>query len=345
MRAAALNTGSDFHLLDHIAPLAELLQIPLITTEELNFTLAKHYYPQVTVHYLPDLEFKLQQLAEEFDALFECKYWQAHLKSLFRQLFHKEMRLIFCPHGQSDKGYQTPLLAPYATQDAVLVYGDLMLDMLQELNVALPDHAIVGNYRRLFYEKYRPFYDHLITQEIRIDRSKKTLLYAPTWYDADGSTSFFDSGQEVIKQLPSDWNLVLKLHPLLEQRNPVEFYRVIALADQKPNLFVIHECPLIYPILSLADLYLGDVSSVGYDFLSFEKPLYFMPTQIPQRLHSCGTVLQSSKNIYLQLEKELPAKRAQIRALYNHAFSKSVENIGEKLFTQRRHNEEGVQIV
>ena len=58
---------------------------------------------------MPDLEFKLSAIAEQFDVLFECKYWAPHLKLLFQQLYNKKMQLVFCPHGQSDKGYQTPL--------------------------------------------------------------------------------------------------------------------------------------------------------------------------------------------------------------------------------------------
>jgi hypothetical protein len=320
MRCAAFNTGPDFHLLDHIAPLAE--HMPLITTEELNTALAKRYYPQVEVRYMPDLEFKLGQIADEFDTLFECKYWQPHLKTLFRQLFRKEMQLVFCPHGQSDKGYRTPLLAPYAEQDAVLIYGPLMLDMLKELKVPIPKHAIVGNYRFDFYQKHRTFYDNLAAQEVPLDRTKRTLLYAPTWFDADGATSFFRHGAQVIEQLPSDWNLILKLHPLIEQRNPAEFYALSGLADKKPNLFLVHEFPPVYPLLALADAYLGDHSSVGYDFLIFNRPLYFLPTDAPGRLHASGTTLDLSKNIYSQLEH--PPK--DNTTLYRYAFSEK-ENL------------------
>ena len=71
---AALNTGSDDHLLDHIAPMADLLQIPLILSEERNFQLAKIYYPHVHAELREDLEFSIKELAERFDALIECKY-------------------------------------------------------------------------------------------------------------------------------------------------------------------------------------------------------------------------------------------------------------------------------
>lgn len=324
MRCAALNTGSDFHLLDHIAPLAEWIQMPLITTEELNTTLARHYYPQVEVLYVPDLEFKLGDIAATFDVLFECKYWQPHLKTLFRQLFNKEMHLVFCPHGQSDKGYRTPLLAPYAEQDAVLLYGPLMIDMLKQLNIPIPNHAIVGNYRLEFYRKYRPFYDALAAQEIPLNPSKKTLLYAPTWRDADDASSFFKYGAQIIAELPADWNLILKLHPLIEQRSPAEFYALSGLAEKKSNLFLIDKFPPVYPLLAMADVYLGDHSSVGYDFLSFNRPLYFLPTDAPGRLHASGTTVDPSKNIYGQLEHAQPKDHT---ALYQLAFSKEQDNI------------------
>ncbi len=317
MRCAAFNTGPDYHLLDHIAPLADLLQCPLMITEELNTELAKRYYPQIEVHYVPDLEFRLKSIAEAFDFLFECKYWQPHLKALFRTLYNKEMRLIFCPHGQSDKGYQAPVLAPYALQDGILVYGQLMLDMLRELKIAIPDHAIVGNYRLEFYTKYQSFYDNLAP---KIDLSKKTLLYAPTWCDLDNSSSFYRFGKKVLADLPSDWNLIIKLHPSLKLRKPVEF---ATFNFELPNVYLMDEFPPVYPILALADCYLGDASSVGYDFLVFEKPLYFFPSTAKRRLHSCGQFLDLSKNIFSQIELTYRHQEEQ-RALYRYAFNKTV---------------------
>jgi hypothetical protein len=321
MRCVAINAGLDFHLLDHIAPLADLMQMPLIVTEELNYELSRRFYPQITVQYMPDLEFNLPVIAEQFDALFECKYWLPHLKTLFRQLYNKEMRLIFCPHGQSDKGFKTPLLAPYAMQDIVLLYGELLIQMLKDLDIwpSISNYAIIGNHRLGFYQKYRSFYDRLVANEILLDKKNMTLLYAPTWRDADQSTSFFDHGSKVISQLPSDWNLMIKLHPLLEQRDPACFYSIAALAKKKPNVFLIHEFPPVFPILSQADIYLGDFSSIGYDFLFFQRPLYFFPTDHPGKIYSCGCIIDPGKNIYLQLEKANPHSDEQ-KCLYQFAF-------------------------
>ncbi len=329
MRCAAFNTGSDFHLLDHIAPLAEWMQMPLITTEEKNESLARRYYPQIEVRHMPDLEFKLGEIAEQFDVLFECKYWVPHLKLLFRHLYNKEMHLVFCPHGQSDKGFRAPLLAPYAFQDAVLIYGELMIDMLKNLGIwsSIARYAIVGNYRLAFYQKYQSFYDAIAEQEIfsKLDKKNQTLLYAPTWRDVDHATSFFDHGAQVISELPVNWNLIIKLHPLLEQRDPVPFYSIASLAEKKTNVLFVHEFPPVYPVLAKVDAYLGDFSSVGYDFLAFQKPMFFLPTQTPGRLHSCGATIDPSVNIYSQVEKSNCYAESQ-KNLFHFAFGKKIED-------------------
>ncbi len=326
MRPAALNTGLEFHALDHIAPLAAALHMPLITTEERNFELARRYYPQIEVRHMPDLESKLSSLAVEFDALFECKYWAPHLKSLFQELYGKKMRLVFCPHGQSDKGFIAPLLAPYAGQDIVLLYGDLHIQILKDLQLwpAISNYAIIGNYRLPFYQKYQSFYDALLEREVPVDKKNRTLLYAPTWQDGEGGSSFFRYGPKIISELPNDWNLIVKVHPLLEQRDPAHFYSCAVQLEKKPNAILIHEFPLVYPLLAIADAYLGDSSSVGYDFLYFERPIYFLPTGRPTRLHSSGRVIDPDKPIYSQLESSNPYREEQ-RALYTYAFGKPID--------------------
>ncbi len=326
MRCAGVNSGPEFHALDHIAPLAAALGMPLITTEERNFELARRYYPQVEVRHMPDLESQFSHLAQEFDALFECKYWAPHLKPLFQELYGKKMRLVFCPHGQSDKGLIAPLLAPYAGQDTVLLYGDLHIQMLKDLEIwpKLSNFAIVGNYRLSFYQKYKSFYDALVEREVPLCKKNRTLLYAPTWQDGERGSSFFRYGPKILSELPTEWNLIVKVHPLLEQRDPAHFYSIAAQLEKKPNAILIHEFPLVYPLLSIADAYLGDSSSVGYDFLSFERPIFFLASGQPARLHSSGRVIDPEKSIYSQLEATSPFKEEQ-RALYTYAFGQPID--------------------
>jgi len=337
--SCALNTEG-IHLLDHIAPLASLHNFPLIVTEVENATLAAKYYPEVSLRYIPDLEFRLKELADEFDTLIECKYWAPHLKQLFRICFNKEMRLIFCPHGQSDKGYKAPLLAPYALQDVVLLYGNLLKEMLKELNVwdSLQAHATIGNYRLHYFERHKERLRAIVTQEIfsKLNPKNKTLLYAPTWKDADQSTTFFANARKVIDELPKSWNLILKIHPLLEKRDPALFYR-LSMDQSKENFILVNEFPLVYPILEKIDAYLGDYSSIGYDVLAFQKPMFFFQTPHlpPARLHSCGTLITEKENIFKKIEKSEHFKDTQ-SLLYTHSFVDYDPNWQEKIVDGRR---------
>lgn len=325
--AAALNTGSDFHLLDHIAPLAYLLKIPLIVTEEKSFQLVQHYYPHVLAECDENLEAHLGALAKRFDTLIECKYWKPHLKTIFEKLYGKKMELIFCPHGQSDKGFGAPLLAPYAQQDALFVYGQLLIDMLQNLGIydSIPKVIPIGDFRKKHYEKHKPFYDSLAEKEIfsRLPQNRPTLLYAPTWQDADQSTSFFTQIHNLLSQLPQQWNLIIKVHPLLEQRTPVHYYALLHLFDSISNALLLETFPPIHPILNRIDAYLGDFSSIGYDFLSFKRPMFFFPNpNIPSALlHSCGLALLPGAPIFHFIETHLANAFADRQAaLYQYAF-------------------------
>ncbi len=326
MRCAAFNSGPEFHMLDHIAPLAHLMQMPLITTEEKNTRLARRFYPHVKLLYMPDLEMRLGEIATNFDVLFECKFWGTHLKSLFKEFYHKEMRLVFCPHGQSDKGMHS--IGQYPLQDAVLLYGDLLVEMLEKLDLwsLISQAAFIGNYRLPFYKQHQSFYDAIAEKLIfsKLPKQNKTLLYAPTWQDAEDSSSFFQWTQRVISQLPSEWNLIIKPHPLLQQKRPAHYYALLAQIERKTNVLFIEEFVPIYPILSRIDILLGDHSSVGYDFLAFNRPLFFLPTSKTTRLHQCGQMIEPDQNIYEQLEHPKCFLQEQ-KLLYQFAFKEGVD--------------------
>lgn len=335
MRCCALNTGPDFHLLDHIGPLAHSLRMPLFIEEEKNFTLSRHYYPMVETIHLPEIEYKLWFLAERFDALFECKYWQPHLKRLFSDLYQKDMRLIFCAHGQSDKGFASRLLHPYATQDACLIYGSLLKEMLQEMDISA-ECIYTGNYRASFYLENKEFYDALAEKEVfsRFPSTQLTLIYAPTWNDADGATSFFASASALCSLFPDHLNLIVKVHPLLEQRDPAQYYRIAHLIEQKPNRILISDFTPIYPLLARSDAYLGDYSSVGYDFLFFKRPMFFLlnPTLPKGKIHECGIALNAVEDIFEKLTQNPFIDKQE--TLYKRAFN-PLEEGEQKAFLNR----------
>src|SRR6185437_808394 len=139
--------------------LCALLQIPLWVTEPKSFNTAKTYYPQVEVHLKSMGELSIPYLAENCDVILESgHYWAAELRPLFKLLCGKEMRVIYVPHGNSDKGHS--LQNPHP-KDLSLVYGSHMLDLLKK-NGSLErtqGYALTGNYRYPFYLQHKAFYD------------------------------------------------------------------------------------------------------------------------------------------------------------------------------------------
>jgi hypothetical protein len=164
MKIAAVHSCVEITFLDHICPLVSLLDIPLIVSDEKNALLAAKYYPEVRLRFMPDFERQLLDVGKEFDALITCGKWSKSVREFFHIHLQKDVRTIFCPHGQSDKG--ALFLAHYAAEEAVLLYGDLMEEMLRDLKIPLSSFAKVGNFRAAYFQKHKQRLSALADREI-----------------------------------------------------------------------------------------------------------------------------------------------------------------------------------
>ena len=346
MRCAAIITGPETHL-DHLGVLSSLLQIPLIVTDEKTYTLAKKCYPDLDVSLKGLDELTIGYLAENFDALFETgKFWAAELRPFFELLYRKKMRFVFCPHGNSDKGHS---LQNHVEQDISLVYGDHLSDLLQRTGAAekIKHFVRTGNYRYSYYLKHRAFFDALAEENVfcRFKNKKPTILYAPTWQGQENPTSFFSATDALIEQLSSNFNLVIKLHPFLLEDHPASVFQIMARYENHPSALFLTDFPPIYPLLARCDLYLGDYSSIGYDFLKSNKPLYFLnPKQSASLspLQTCGLEIPADQgnklNEFLNrtLEENQKTFSEQRQKIYFHAFGEEIpsSSIKEAIFAE-----------
>ncbi len=342
MKIAVVNSDSDSLVLDHLAPIAYILNVPFLIKTEDSFNLCQKYYPQVNSKLVEELP--IDYLAN-YDVLFEANFWHPDFFNIFQSFFNKKIKLIFTPHGHSDKGYiNTIAIKSYMTQSGVLIYGDNLLEMLKYHKVLdKTKYALIGNLRLEYYLKNKKFYDDLIDLKIfsKLKKKNKTILYAPTWKDKENSTSFFEIFPKIIKNIPDNYNLIIKPHPLLEKKHPELFYSTIK-NFQHPNLLFLENCPIIYPLLNVCDFYLGDFSSVGYDFLYFQKPMFFIDIQQRSlknnslKLHKCGISIpkKSWNNIFKFIENNTTNNYQNIqKKTYNTTFAKnlSIENIKKNI--------------
>lgn len=333
-RSIAILTGPDTYL-DHIGVLCQILHIPLIITEEETFKAAKEFYPELDAHHVEIADLSLSFLAENFDVIFQSgRFWNLELGSVIELLYRKKMRFVFCPHGNSDKGYS---FTTHATQDLSLVYGEHMLSLLERTKAIdyIAKTVTTGNYRLPFYLKNKQFYDELAKQRLNglLFAERKTILYAPTWHDGENPSSFFSSCEEMIRSLEGAYNLIIKLHPFLEHFHPAETFSVLSHYENKKGTVFLTRFPAIYPILSLSDLYIGDFSSIGYDFLAFDKPMFFFNTLEKNAantpgyfLHQCGIELRAEIDLKEFLAQHLTSCESDYRKkrkeVYEYAFGK-----------------------
>lgn len=338
MQAVALNPASQIHYIDHLAPMAIVMGIPLLFLEEFDYECGKKYYPGLIARKEDYSHFSPEYLIAHYDVSFMSDLWDRRtMQQKFaplEQKYHKKWRNVHCPHGFSDKGFY---LQKCAMEDIALLYGENMIDQLKHHGVweLLNRYVITGNYRYTFFQQHRAFYDDIFRNEIqsKFDRIRPLILYAPTWMDLEESTTFFDSYHHVLDQLPEGYNLLVKLHPRLELDDTVNYYRIIGRYEHKKNVYFLKDFPLIFPLLAHADLYLGDMSSVGYDFLIFNKPLFFLNKQqlSPEKhrgafLFQCGIPIapHDFNNLYSIMESNLVNDQERFSAIrkkiWNYTF-------------------------
>jgi hypothetical protein len=283
-----VHTGGP-HYLDHLGVLCEGLAIPLYVTELETFKAAKEFYPGLHVEYIDLAELSLDFLAKRADVIFESGHTFAiELIPFWEMLHEKKMRVVYCPHGNSDKR------SPQLRKDISLIYGDHMKNHLTQTGeISMLEKMIAtGNYRIAYYRAHQKWYDQKLEALLknRINPDKKTIFYAPTW-ESD-SLSWY----RAIEETASRFNLLLRLHPFLEELYPVEHEKIKYLCDRTPGVIDLSKFPSIYPIINRSDYYLGDFSSIGYDFLTMNKPLFFL-NRHDGEIYECGVTLEEGQPI------------------------------------------------
>ena len=85
------------------------MDIPLLVLEELDYTLAKKYYPTLNIQKKEFQDLNPDYLIANYDVSFMSDLWEQEIiKKKFSELekkYNKVWRNVHCPHGFSDKGF------------------------------------------------------------------------------------------------------------------------------------------------------------------------------------------------------------------------------------------------
>lgn len=265
------------HYIDHLGPFCALMGWPLIVCEDAVADLATRYYPDLEVILKNTLHLKLPRNVLTCDT-----------RPLLEAAFPgQRTRLLWLPHGNSDKGWRGPFFEGLNGEIA-LVYGQKMVDFMHEKNV-FPKILRMGNFRWHYYRKHRSFYDQTLEP-----KKGRTFLYAPTWDDSENNCSFWKAFPHLAAAVPSDCHLLVKLHPNTLLKYEVELEILMGRFAAAKNVTFLPEFPPIYPLLAICDGYIGDMSSIGYDFLKFDRPLFFLNAHKHLYLSRCGTAIEAN---------------------------------------------------
>ncbi len=350
-KAAGLIYGPELHYLDHMAPLCSLLEIPLLVTEESIYETALEFYPNLKVQYHDYLQMP-SLVVKEFEVIFHCSV-RAFFDEVFffqQKLLNKKVHTIWCPHGNSDKGHQSIFMEALAEEKYALVYGPKMIHFLKEKGVLgkLSMYVEIGNFRNNFYKKHRSFYQTLLKEKIvkRLHVRKKNILYAPTWNDHEHSSSVKDMLPILVENLPENYNLIVQLHPNLKLQDPLILEKILLNYEEKSQVLFLENFPAIYPLIHFVDLYIGDASSIGYDFITCNKPMFLLNQNHRNAqndpglyLFRCGVEIKKEQyvDIYKIISAFLPADTShfsQVRKeVTQYTFGKEdqCDNIKERI--------------
>ncbi|MBI5273803.1 MAG: CDP-glycerol glycerophosphotransferase family protein [Chlamydiales bacterium] len=301
LKLEGLLYGPNLQHLDHIGPICAILGIPLTVTEKELLEIAKEYYPDLDVHYA-SYSTIAKELYDHCNAIISCLP-TAILNEVFflpSCLKAKKMTYIWCPHGNSEKGYDSYFTEVLEKERIILCYGPKIVQKLHHHHDLSIHHLIkTGNYRFEYYQKQKTFYDPLFHEKIgQFLKQPLNMLFAPSWKDHDNSNMVLEELKSIISQKPLSYNLLIKLHP-----NTIVKYgiHIDLLKEDYDDVFFIHDIPSIYPILNITDIYVGTHSSIAYDFLYFKKPIIFIDDKAPFASTISSSELNKLKTLILHL--------------------------------------------
>ena len=293
---AGLIFDDSVHYIDHLAPFCAQMGWPLLVCDESIVELCHRFYPMTTV--IPT-NFSQLQLPP---CVVSCSSKPA-LHLALGPLSTWNGRLIWLPHGWSDKGWKVPFFEALQGEDLLLTYGERMRQVLREKQIQISQVSI-GNFRCQFYQTHSSFYKELMDKAVK---PGEFFLYAPTWDDAEQNSNFWSVFESLVHAVPADAHLVIKTHPNTQKRFPAKLERCRGIADSLPNVSFLDDFPPIYPILERCKVYIGDMSSIGYDALYRGLPLFFLKAS-STHLMQYGELVTQDELQTLFLRNSIPKK-------------------------------------
>ncbi len=236
---------------------------------------------------------------------------------------------IFIGHGAGDKKYggSAEILKSY---DFHFISGPKHLHKMKDMDVEIPSEKLVD----IGYPKFDDYVNNKIDRNAYMnhlgirDRSRKNILYAPTWRWGDGTLQKY--GKQFCKELDGEFNLIIRPH-FHDRRHilPLKFW---AKSNGFNNVYFSNPARILknnsmYDF-AISDLMISDTSSIIYEYLITKNPIIIADNNY-QDLHRMPSDLNIldiankyyGKNISSLVDAELSGNtRSNYETLLNNCF-------------------------
>ncbi len=226
------------------------------------------------------------------ERLFELSSNFVFFANPFKRAVELKAKTIFLEHGIGTKSNAFYPVVEYI--DLYLVDGSYKYERIKEL---YPDYEY--KLKMVGYSKFDSILNlkesdrDRLYERYNLDRTKKTILYAPTYYPS--------SILKMSKNFPDDFkecNILIKAHYLTYERKQYKKYlKRLNYWDNFENCRVVgvEEYDLI-PLMTISDVMISDESSAMFEFASLNKPVisnryftlrfyyHFMPWRLKRRI-------------------------------------------------------------
>lgn len=180
-----------------------------------------------------------------------------------------QTRAVQIFHGMSDKPFTYD--RDFSNYLLCLCIGQRQVDRLLQNK---------RNHRMTWSLIGYPKFDNPPTLPRLFENHKKTIIYCPTWRKENiSSITLFLDNLDVVDQILKEYNLIVKPHPNIF--NPKrQFYdqEIVNRLRQIPGIKLIRSGNVM-PWFAQSDLFIGDISASGYEWLYYNKPGVFLNPQ------------------------------------------------------------------
>ncbi len=210
---------------------------------------------------------------------------------------------IFIGHGAGDKKYGGSA-HDLETYDYHFISGKKHLHKLIDVGINIPDEKLIKIGYPKFDEYLKTNKDEYLKYLGIKDKTRKNILYAPTWKWGDGTLRRF--GKKFCREISREHNLIIRPH--FEDRGYIIRLKLWAKLNGLKHVYFSNPAQIIknnsMNDFAISDLMISDTSSINYEYLITRKPIIIVDNDYDQ-LHNMPTDLnlldivqtyQSNKN-------------------------------------------------